>query len=121
MAKTKNISSINAIKAKLKKALEDQGSYTEGMDALIETTAGNIRAFHLAVRDIEGLKTSFVKEMTREGNIKLVPHPAIKVIRDQSEMIRKLLRELRLTISTVEGAGDDEMDDLINSVNEIEE
>lgn len=114
------IASINIIKKRLKKALKKQGSYTEGIDTLIETTAGNLYAYYLAVRDIEELETSFVTEITREGNEKLAPHPAIKVVRDQSEIIRRQLRELRLTLATAEGMGDDDMDDLMDSVNNVE-
>lgn len=116
----KKIAGINTIKKRLKKALEDQGSYTEGIDTLIETTAGNLYAYYLALRDVEELDSSFVEEVTREGNVKLAPHPAIKVVRDQSEMIRKQLRELRLTLATVESVNGDDMDDLIDSVNSIE-
>lgn len=96
-----------------------QGSYTDGLDALIETTAGNIYAYHLALRDVESLEVSYLTELTREGNEKLTPHPAIKTVREQSEMIRRQLRELRLTIATLEGGNDDEMGDMMNSINNV--
>ena len=116
----KKIPGVNTIKKKLKIALENQGNYIEGIDTLIEVTAGNLYAYYLALRDVEELEFSYVTELTRELNVKLSPHPAIKTMREQSEMIRRQLRELRLTISTVEGIGDDEMNDLIDSVNSIE-
>ena len=117
----KKIAGINTIKKRLKTALENQGNYIEGIETLIEITAGNLYAYYLALRDVEELEASFVEEITREGNIKLAPHPAIKTVRDQSEMIRKQLRELRLTIATVEGVSDDDMDDLMDSVNSVTE
>lgn len=116
----KKIAGINTIKKRLKTALEKQGSYTEAIDVLIEITAGNLYAYYLALRDIEDLDESFVTETTREGNDKLVAHPAIKTLRDQSEMIRRQLRELRLTLATAEGIGSDEMDDLMDTVNNVE-
>lgn len=116
----KKIESINSIKKRLKTALENQGNYIEGIDILIEITARNLYAYYLAVRDVEELETSCVEEITREGNIKLAPHPAIKIARDQSEIIRRQLRELRLTIATVEGGSGDDMDDLMGAVNSIE-
>lgn len=119
--KVKKIVGINTIKKRLKNALEKQGSYNEGIDTLIETTAGNLYAYYLALRDVETLDESFVIEITREGNEKLAPHPAIKIMREQTEMVRKQLRELRLTLATTEGAGDDdEINDLYDSVNGVE-
>lgn len=116
----KKIASINSIKKRLKKVLENQGNYIEGIDTLLETTAGMLHVYFLAMNDIESLESSFVEEITREGNIKLAPHPAIKVAREQAEMVRRQLRELRLTIATVEGVNDDDMDDLMDSVNSVE-
>lgn len=111
---------INRIKARIRKALKDQGSYSKDMESIIELTAGNFVVYYLALQDVEALAETYVVEITREGNEKLSPHPAIKVLRDQSEMIRRCLRELRLTLATVEGGNDDEMSDLINSVNSVE-
>ena len=118
--KVKKLPSINTIRKKLKKVLENQGNYSEGIDTIIEITAGNLYAYYLALRDVEALGESFVEEITREGNIKLAPHPAIKTLRDQSEMIRRQLRELRLTLSTAEGSANDELEDLIEEVNNVE-
>lgn len=112
--------SIITLKARIKKALKNQGNYTESMDTLIDTTAGNYYAYCLALRDVEALDKTFVEELTREDNIKMSPHPAIKTLREQSEMVRRLLRELRLTVATVEGMSDDEMSDLVDSVNNME-
>ena len=117
--KVKKIVSINTIKKRLKNALENQGSYNEGIDTLIETTAGNLYAYYLARRDVESLDESFVVEVTREGNEKLMPHPAIKTMKEQSEMVRRLLRELRLTLSTADGMGGDEIDDFEDEVNGV--
>lgn len=117
--KVKKIVSINTIKKRLKTALENRGSYSDGIDILIETTAGNLYAYYLALRDVEALDKSFVEEKTREGNIKLVSHPAIKTLNDQSEMIRKQLRELRLTLATDEGMDSDELDDFMDEVENV--
>lgn len=117
----KKLSSINALKNRLKRALKKQGSYSEGIEILIEQTAGNLYAYHLALRDIEELDESFVVEVTREGNEKLAPHPAIGIMRNQSEMIRKQLRELRLTLATIEGVEGDELDELYKQVEGITE
>lgn len=115
----RKLTSINALKNRLKRALKKQGSYSEGIEILIEQTAGNLYAYHLALRDVEELEESFVIEITREGNEKLAPHPAIAIMRHQSEMIRKQLRELRLTLSTVEGIDGDEIDDFYKTHEDV--
>lgn len=117
----KKLTSINTLKNRLKKALKNQGSYSDGIDILIEQTAGNLYAYNLALRDVEDLEESFVIELTRENNEKLTPHPAIGVMRNQSEMIRKQLRELRLTLSTLEGVDGDELDDMYKEIEAIKE
>lgn len=117
----KKLTSINTLKNRLKKALKNQGSYSDGIDILIEQTAGNLYAYNLALRDVEDLPESFVIEITREGNEKLAPHPAIAIMRNQSEMIRKQLRELRLTLATIEGIEGDELDELYKEVEGITE
>lgn len=117
----KKLTSINTLKNRLKKALKNQGSYSDGIDILIEQTAGNLYAYNLALRDVEDLEESFVIEITREKNEKLTPHPAIGVMRNQSEMIRKQLRELRLTLSTLEGVDGDELDDMYKEIEAIKE
>lgn len=117
----KKIPSINALKNRLKRALKNDGSYSEGIEILIEQTAGNLYIYNLALRDVEELTESFVVEKSREGHDKKVPHPAIAIVRNQSEMIRKQLRELRLTLATADGGGDnDEIDALYEIVNSVE-
>jgi hypothetical protein len=88
---------------------------------MIEITAGNLYAYYLIVKDVESLTTTDIIEKTREGNDKKRTAPVIRELREQSEMARRCLRELRLTIATVEGINDDDMDDLMNSVNSVVE
>lgn len=105
---------------RIKKVLKDRGDYFPGLDFMIEITAGNLYAYYLIMKDVEQLKTTDIIETTREGNEKKRTSPLIRELRDQSEMARRCLRELRLTIATVEGVNDDEMDDLIDAVNGVE-
>ncbi|MDR2057647.1 MAG: hypothetical protein LBP83_05090 [Dysgonamonadaceae bacterium] len=107
--------------SRIKKTLKEQGSYFTGLDAMIEITAGNMYAYFLIMDDVESLDSAEITEKTREGNDKKRIHPAIRELRDQSEMVRRCLRELRLTIATVEGVSDDDMGDLMDSVNSVTE
>lgn len=118
--KEKKIPKITTLNSRIKKALKDQGTYFPGMDFMIELTAGNMHAYYLILRDVEKLTTTDIIEKTREGNDKKQTEPSLKSLREQSEMVRKCLRELRLTLATVEGVGDDEFEDLIDKVNNVE-
>lgn len=111
---------INKIKSRIRKALKEQGSYSKDMESIIELTAGNFVAYYLALRDVEALTESYVVEVTREGNEKLSPHPAIKTLRETTEIIRRCLRELRLTVATVDPDNDDYDDGINDLTNAVE-
>ncbi len=81
--------------------------------------AGSYYAFLLAQTDIEKLTCSYVEEKTRENNIKLVPHPAFKTLKDSQESVRKGLRELGLTLSTLTVDDEDELGKLIDDVESV--
>ena len=90
------------------------------MESAILLAAGNLFAYELALKDLEELDCTYVEEISREGNIKLVPHPAFKVFKDASESVRRSLRELQLTLATLEGTTEnDDLDILVESVNKV--
>ena len=116
----RRITKVSTIKSRLKKSLKDQGDYISSMDFMIEITAGNLYAYFLILKDVEELKLSTIVEKTREGNDKKQAEPALRALREQTDEVRKCLRELKLTLATVTGVNDDEMDDLMNAVNSVE-
>jgi hypothetical protein len=112
--------SVKKIKKTIEKALKQQGTYSKDMDTCIHLCASTFQAFQLAQEDIEKLPNTYVEEVTREGNIKLTPHPAFKVLVSTGEITRRSLRELGLTINSVAGtSGEDDVEDLIESVQKL--
>lgn len=109
---------LDDIKEKIRAAMESQGTYTGDLDLCISLCAGSYIAFKIALNDIAKKKKSYVIEISREGNKKLVAHPSFKVLFDSLEVTRKQLRELGLTLQTLSSSDDDEVNDLINEVNE---
>lgn len=109
------MSDLKKIENNIRKALKQQGTYSKDMDTAIYLAAVNIMALNIAVKDIQDLETTVIEEKSRENNIKLVAHPAFKVLDTTSEAVRKCLRELRLTLATVE-AVDDDSEDGINGL-----
>lgn len=119
--KSKKIPNINIIKKRLKNALDKQGSYDEGMDALIETTAISMQALYEIAEERRTNPKPLLIEKSRENNDKTVPNPLYKMQIEQIELIRKLLRELRLTLATVEGGGEgDEINEMYDEVNNVQ-
>ena len=116
---TKKTVNKSALFSKIKKILKKQGSYFPGLDFMIEITAGNLYAYYLLVKDVENLDTVEVTELTREGNEKKRAHPALRELRVQAEEVRKCLGDLGLTVSTAKGVNNDDIDELIKSVNSI--
>ena len=110
------IQSISNIKSKIRKALRNQKTYSKDLETCIGMAAGSYYAFLLAQQDIEKLDCTYVTEKSREGNDRLVPHPAFRVLKEAAEMTRKSLRELGLTLNTLSTDEDDPLEDLVNSV-----
>lgn len=114
------MASINTIKSRIRKALREQNNYSKDMESAILLSAGNLFAYEMALADLEKLDRTFIEEVSREGNIKLVPHPAFKVFKDASESVRRSLRELQLTLATLEGTTEnDDLDNLVEAVNSV--
>lgn len=112
--------SVKKIKKTIERALKQQGTYSKDMDTCIHLCASTFQAFQLAQEDIEKLQNTYVEEITREGHIKLTPHPAFKVLASTGEITRRALRELGLTINSVAGtSGEDDVEDLIESVQKL--
>ncbi len=110
---------LDEIKNRIQTAMKSQGTYSADLDLCIEICAGSCLAFQIALRAIEKRNIrAFIKEVSREGNSKLVAHPVFKVFFDASESARKQLRELGLTLQTVVSSDDDEVNQLINDVEE---
>ena len=113
------MATVRSLKNKIRKALRQQGNYSKDMESAIYLAAGNLFAYELA--DLESLECSYVSEISREGNERLVPHPAFKTFKDASESVRRSLRELQLTLATLEGTTEgDELDELVSAVNKVE-
>lgn len=105
---------IVTIKNRIRKALKNQNTYSKDLETCIAMAAGSYYAFLLAQEDVGKLTTTFVEEKTREGNSKLVPHPAFKVLKDTQEMVRRSLRELELTLGTLSTGDNDPLEDMLD-------
>lgn len=116
------MSDLDDIKENIRTAMDSQGTYTPDLELCIELCAGSYMAFKIALADISKKRIkSFVKELSRENNEKLVAHPAFKVLFDSLEVTRKQLRELGLTFQTLSSSDNDEVNDLINEVEKIDD
>ena len=79
--KINKMESLQKIELKIKKALRNQKSYSKDLDTCITMAAGSYYAFLVALEDIKELDKSYVIEKSREGNDRMVPHPAFRVLK----------------------------------------
>lgn len=114
--KINKMESLQKIELKIKKALRNQKSYSKDLDTCITMAAGSYYAFLVALEDIKKLDKSYVIEKSREGNDRMVPHPAFRVLKDTQEMVRRSLRELGLTLGTLSTEDEDALEDMLNRV-----
>lgn len=114
------MASIGTIKSRIRKALKEQNNYSKDMESAILLAAGNLFAYQMALSDLEKLDCTYITEISREGSERLVPHPVFRVFKDASESVRRSLRELQLTLATLEGTTEnDDLDNLVESVNSV--
>lgn len=111
---------IKKIEQKIRKAVKNQGNYSKDLELCITMAAGSFRAFMLALHDVGQLSETFVSEVSREGNVRLVPHPAFRVLKDAQEMVRRSLRELGLTLGTLSTDEDDPFDRMMKDVEGVD-
>lgn len=112
------MSDLDDIKGIIRTAMESQGTYTPDLDLCVTLCAGSFIAFKIALGDIIKKKRSYITEVSREGNKKIVSHPSFKTLFDALEVTRKQLGELGLTLRTLSSSDDDEVNDLMDAVNE---
>lgn len=113
-----NVKKISAI---IRLALKRQGTYSKDLEVCIHSTAVSYYSVLLAQQDIENLDETFVTSLTREGNEKLDPHPAFKVLEKSQNGLIRGLRELKLTASTLATVSNDELDEMDKEHDEIKE
>lgn len=109
------------IEAKIKKALEEQDTYTSALDFVIASCACSYCVMVAAYDEMEKADGVTIVEMSREMNEIKKANPAAKIMFDANEATRKSLRELGLTLSTLASSEDDEVNDLLSAVNEAKQ
>lgn len=107
------------IKEKIREALKLQGNYSESLEILIDSTAETYYLKSMAFRDAKKAKSTFYEEITREGNTKLVMHPAVKAYNMYKASLNKDLRDLGLTQTSLSNLEDDELEELIDDVESV--
>ena len=117
MAKT----AVETKKYLVKRVLVKKGSYKPEMDVAIGLLAVPLASMDLIASDVCKLNESFATSITREGNLKIESHPAIKIQKQVIESCTTLMRLLGLAWDDFKDVDpDDELDDLEQSVKSAE-
>ena len=77
--------------------VEKSGRDTAGLALLIELCAGSLMAWRKLQNELSDVDTLTVKEISREGNQKLVIHPLVAETSRAAETYRRQLSELLMT------------------------
>lgn len=114
------VPSMKSITSKIRNALKSQGTYTRDLELAINTTAGAYRAFLIAQNDVARLDKTYYESKSREGNLKYVPHPAIKTMKDTQGMVLEGLKALGLTLATLNTTDYDPLEKLVDDIGRID-
>lgn len=102
--------------SKISKLVKNQGNYTPDLDPAIDVAGGAYRAYLLARKDVDTLESSFYHVTTTMGNDDIREHPAIRTMERCSDMLRKSLKEIGLTLSTLSTVDENPLDTLISKI-----
>lgn len=91
--------------------MKNAGRHSKSLDLQVFSLASAWQTLDMANRDIAGLESTTVLELTRYGE-KLAPHPVFKIQRDALDSITRQMKALGLTAEELMGM--DEHDPLID-------
>lgn len=114
--KSGEVPKASTLASRLRTAVRSQGVYTKELDPAIDVAGGAYRSFLLARRDVDKLESTFYHKTTTMGNDDIQEHPAIKTMERCSEMLRKSLKEIGLTLSTLAQIEDDPMEAMLSKL-----
>lgn len=103
----------------IKKAMENQGTYSPDLEFAITNAATNYRLLLVARKDISKLSKTFYLTYTREGHKDYKEHPLVKTVDRVQASCTASLKVIGLTLDQLHVSEDDPFQKLIEGVNNI--
>ena len=97
------------------------GIYSSELTVQIEALAAQLTAMQIAAAEIGGMTSVCVTNASGHGQTSVV-HPAFKVLRDTTDQITRMNKQLNITVADLIGKPEARipLDDLIDAVNNTE-
>ena len=113
------IPSVEDLTELIKRAMENQGTYSPDLEFAITNAATNYRLLLIARRDVSKLSKTFYLTYTREGHKDYKEHPLVKTIDRVQSSCSASLKVIGLTLEQLHISEDDPFMKLIEGVNNI--
>ena len=113
------IPSVEDLTALIKRAMENQGTYSPDLEFAITNAATNYRLLLIARKDVSKLSKTFYLTYTREGHKDYKEHPLVKTIDRVQSSCSASLKVIGLTLEQLHVSEDDPFMKLIEGVNNI--
>lgn len=88
------------------KALTEAGKWNDSLLWPAKNLAIALRTVEVCAKEIEGLTSTVVEEITRNGTA-VKPHPVFKTLREAQETAARLMKILGMTGQEIEAVNDD--------------
>ena len=103
----------------IKKAMENQGTYSPDLEFAITNAATSIRLLLVARKDVSKLSKTFYLTYTREGHKDYKEHPLVKTVDRVQSSCTASLKVIGLTLDQLHVSEDDPFQKLIEGVTNI--
>ena len=113
------IPSVEDLTDLIKRAMENQGTYSPDLEFAITNAATNYRLLLIARKDVSKLSKTFYLTYTREGHKDYKEHPLVKTIDRVQSSCSASLKVIGLTLEQLHISEDDPFMKLIEGVNNI--
>lgn len=113
------IPSVEDLTELIKRAMENQGTYSPDLEFAITNAATNYRLLLIARKDVSKLSKTFYLTYTREGHKDYKEHPLVKTIDRVQSSCSASLKVIGLTLEQLHISEDDPFMKLIEGVNNI--
>ncbi len=113
------IPSVDELIPTIRKAMENQGTYSPDLEFAITNAATNYRLLLIARKDVSKLTKTFYLTYTREGHKDYKEHPLVKTIDRVQSSCSASLKVIGLTLEQLHVSEDDPFMKLLEGVNNI--
>ena len=103
----------------IKRAMENQGTYSPDLEFAITNAATNFRLLLVARKDVSKLSKTFYLTYTREGHKDYKEHPLVKTVDRVQSSCTASLKVIGLTLEQLHVSEDDPFQKLIEGVTNI--